>query len=268
MLVDAPPATLLYTLQAVYILLAEANERRPGNGNSKATGSKPVLPGAPVMEPVLAPRCVPVAQGAVYNVVSSSGADAHHGKAVAAEAGAVLIAAPHEDEDQPLLVHSKPSSAAAVPLFPGLSSTAEVLYYAAASTMPVFAVAVAVALWGGPPRSSAEVPASEGGSLSDVVGQLPQRLGSGFWPRLVMTAWTETALAGTLVWCTERNGGLATSIVGVLKGVAAVVLGLVFMAGPTAGSVTPMNLAGIAMVLIGGSWYSSLQCVDKGNPKP
>ena len=65
-------------------------------------------------------------------------------------------------------------------------------------------------------------------------------------------------LAGSLIWCTERNGGLTTSIVGVLKGVVAVALGLVFMADGN--RVTVLNLSGIAMVLLGGSWYPSLQC--------
>ena len=56
---------------------------------------------------------------------------------------------------------------------------------------------------------------------------------------------------------------MTTSIVGVLKGAVAVLLGLVFMTGPSGGRVTAMNLAGIGMVLCGGTWYSVLQCTGR-----
>jgi hypothetical protein len=141
-----------------------------------------------------------------------------------------------------------PSSSGKV-LIPSLSSPSEVLYYASVSMLPVFAIATI--LFG------------EAGSLGEALLPICQHSSAvGFGAQLASIAWIETALAGTLVWCTECNGSLTTSIVGVLKGVVAVVLGLIFMTGPSSG-VSLMNLAGIGMVLLGGSWYSSLKCLDQ-----
>ena len=59
---------------------------------------------------------------------------------------------------------------------------------------------------------------------------------------------------------------VASSHKGVLKGVAAVALGLVFMTGAEERRMPSLtNLLGISMVLVGGSWYSSLQCTSGRN---
>lgn len=136
-----------------------------------------------------------------------------------------------------------------------LSSSLEVLYYTSLTAIPLLCLVAVVN--------------KESGTLPRMLSLLQEDNSVGEWHEttawVVAVAWTETALAGTLVWCTECNSGLTTSIVGVLKGVVAVILGLVFMAG--ASKPTPMNLAGIAMVLVGGTWYSLQQC-SRARPRP
>jgi hypothetical protein len=78
-----------------------------------------------------------------------------------------------------------------------------VLYYASLNALPIMALAVLLS--------------GELRTYHDLPHHLLHQLG-GATPLLVWAAavaWTETALTGTLVWCTECNSGLTTAIVGV-----------------------------------------------------
>ncbi|GAX79390.1 hypothetical protein CEUSTIGMA_g6831.t1 [Chlamydomonas eustigma] len=251
-------AFICAVFQAAYILLAEDNERR-GQVSDQRSG---------------AADCHPSATLKVSDVLSSlkhGSSDSTH-KAPTSEgdwmSGVNLKDASvgiHHLDQQTLLgdvmspstvivthhqLHygMKAPSNSAKALIPNLSSPSEVLYYASASMLPVLAIATVLA--------------GELGTLGVALSPSCQHTAVlGFGLQLACIAWIETALAGSLVWCTEGNGSLTTSIVGVLKGVVAVVLGLMFMTGPSK-EVSMMNLAGIGMVLVGGSWYSSLKCID------
>ena len=68
------------------------------------------------------------------------------------------------------------------------------------------------------------------------------------------TAVMEGVLTGALILCTQLNSALTTSVVGVLKGVFAVVLGFFFLGGA---KFSALNVAGIAMTTGGGVWYAA-----------
>lgn len=70
---------------------------------------------------------------------------------------------------------------------------------------------------------------------------------------LFWIASVEGMLTGCMIWCAQINSALTTSIVGVLKGVFATLLGF-FLLGGIKFSV--LNLTGICITLIGGSWYT------------
>ncbi|KAG1668379.1 hypothetical protein FOA52_004888 [Chlamydomonas sp. UWO 241] len=215
-------ALLCAALQAVYLLLAEANERThrspsgggreevemAGSGGSHAARALPVLPAE---EQPLAPR---LAEGPPT---------ADSGGAASSWGGGGALAS--------------------------LSSAFEVLYYTSVTSLPLMALV-----------------AGGTGELGFLPG-LPLFLTESFGGAQPATAWAltvamgETVLAGSLVWCTECNSGLTTSIVGVLKGAVAVVLGSMFMAGPA--KMTATSALGIAVVLAGGTWYSMLQWAKK-----
>ena len=228
----------------MYILLAEANDRRK-KGSLKTTSVVDLQLLLMNLKPVLGDGSVATKEAEDVGV---------HRHANINRDDALPISA--DEESRPLIRHP-PSAAVSSPALGtaigGLSSAAEVLFYSAISAIPFLFLGTLMT--------------GEASAWPAVISGVYDRLGgdeSGlFWPWLASVAWMETALAGSLVWCTERNSGLTTSIVGVLKGVVAVLLGLVFMTGPSGGRVTPMNLMGIGMVLCGGTWYSVLQCKGK-----
>jgi hypothetical protein len=79
-------------------------------------------------------------------------------------------------------------------------------------------------------------------------------------PPLQFAAWAgstavmEGVLTGSLILCAQLNSALTTSVVGVLKGVVAVVLGFFFLGGAR---FSTLNVAGIAMNTGGGVWYAA-----------
>ena len=227
----------------MYILLAEANDRRK-KGSLKATSVVDLQLLLMNTKPVLV-------DGSVATKEAEDVGTHRHANNIR---DALPVSA--DEEARPLIRHP-PSAAVSTPglgaATGGLSSAAEVLFYSAVSAIPFLMLGTVIT------GESSAWPVV----MSGVYDRLGGDEGGLFWPWLASVAWMETALAGSLVWCTERNSGLTTSIVGVLKGVVAVLLGLVFMTGPSGGKVTPMNLMGIGMVLCGGTWYSVLQCKGK-----
>lgn len=67
---------------------------------------------------------------------------------------------------------------------------------------------------------------------------------------LVFTAVAECALTGCMVWCAHVTSAVTTSLVGVLKGVVAVVLGF-FLLGESLGSTPKMRMR----VGVGGGYH-------------
>ncbi|PNW71718.1 hypothetical protein CHLRE_16g666250v5 [Chlamydomonas reinhardtii] len=78
----------------------------------------------------------------------------------------------------------------------------------------------------------------------------------GFMTWLVVTAVMEGLLTGMVILCTQLNSALTTSVVGVLKGVVSSVLGFFLLGGVKFHIV---NVAGMAMNMAGGVWYSFAQ---------
>ncbi|KAG2441939.1 hypothetical protein HXX76_003544 [Chlamydomonas incerta] len=78
----------------------------------------------------------------------------------------------------------------------------------------------------------------------------------GFVTWLVVTALMEGLLTGMVILCTQLNSALTTSVVGVLKGVVSSVLGFFLLGGVKFHIV---NVAGMAMNMAGGVWYSFAQ---------
>jgi hypothetical protein len=206
-------------MQAIYILLAEANERR--QQSSPKTEGGLLGAGAICVDKLpAASDSVEAGRGGVASISPSSSTHHHHHHP---SDGGVLEAAAGSEETRPLLASWSPSphssvdaggsagsvspqtaSSSPAAMLPGLSSAAEVLLYSSLSSLPF----IALFFW-----ASGEALGLQG-ALSEARRELYAG-GGAFWPWLVSVAWTETALAGTLVWCTEQNGGLTTSIVGV-----------------------------------------------------
>eukprot|EP00201_Polytomella_parva_P021265 CAMPEP_0175045568 /NCGR_PEP_ID=MMETSP0052_2-20121109/4504_1 /TAXON_ID=51329 ORGANISM="Polytomella parva, Strain SAG 63-3" /NCGR_SAMPLE_ID=MMETSP0052_2 /ASSEMBLY_ACC=CAM_ASM_000194 /LENGTH=149 /DNA_ID=CAMNT_0016309131 /DNA_START=150 /DNA_END=599 /DNA_ORIENTATION=- len=74
----------------------------------------------------------------------------------------------------------------------------------------------------------------------------------------VLVAGVELVQTGTLLLCTVTNSALTTSIVGVLKGALAVVLGFFFLGGAR---VSYIGAFGIAVNLLGGVFYVAVRHV-------
>lgn len=81
----------------------------------------------------------------------------------------------------------------------------------------------------------------------DILGPI----NSAIW--MFWIASVEGMLTGCMIWCAQVNNALTTSIVGVLKGVFATLLGF-FLLGGIRFSV--VNVTGICITLVGGSWYT------------
>ena len=69
---------------------------------------------------------------------------------------------------------------------------------------------------------------------------------------LLLIAVSEPCLNGSLILCTTHNSALTTSVVGVLKGVVAAVLGFFFLGGAR---FSLLNVTGITVAMSGGLAY-------------
>jgi solute carrier family 35 protein len=69
---------------------------------------------------------------------------------------------------------------------------------------------------------------------------------------IFLSVFSEFALNGSLILCTIHNTGLTTSIVGVLKGVFAVILGFFLLGGV---KFSLLNVMGITLAMLGGLVY-------------
>ncbi|KAG2451613.1 hypothetical protein HYH02_003394 [Chlamydomonas schloesseri] len=90
-----------------------------------------------------------------------------------------------------------------------------------------------------------------------LLAELRQSMGDMcFMMWLTVTAVMEGLLTGMVIMCTQLNSALTTSVVGVLKGVVSSVLGFFLLGGVKFHIV---NVAGMAMNMAGGVWYSFAQ---------
>ena len=128
------------------------------------------------------------------------------------------------------------------------SGTAELLNYNAALSMPFLFVMMLVL--------------GEANVLSETLeagvvtagGQLP------FVALTALCSLLGVVLNYALFLCTLYNSALATTVVGVLKGVVATLLGFFFLGGVPFHVV---NLAGITMNMVGGVWYTVIKYQEK-----
>lgn len=125
----------------------------------------------------------------------------------------------------------------------GGSSPAEVLFYVGLMGTPML---VCMLLWSEEPQKALQMIASVQVTLGPMTFML--------W--LAVTAVAEAALTGCMVWCAHLTSAVTTSVVGVLKGVVAVVLGFVILGGV---KFAWLNVLGIALNLAGGVWYSQIK---------
>ncbi len=87
---------------------------------------------------------------------------------------------------------------------------------------------------------------------------------------LGLMAVAEFALNGSLILCTVTNSGLTTSVVGVLKGVVAALLGFFLLGGV---KFSALNVTGICVAMAGGLVYVLVKQLgaraagEKGGPR-
>mmetsp|Transcript_35712 Transcript_35712/g.79433 ORF Transcript_35712/g.79433 Transcript_35712/m.79433 type:complete len:396 (+) Transcript_35712:147-1334(+) len=132
----------------------------------------------------------------------------------------------------------------------GVAVAAELLWYASLTSLPCVAVVAA---------ASGELPHLPT-SLQSASGALGGPLLLVPW--LLLVAGVECTLTGSLVWCTRSNDATTTSVVGVLKGVVAVILGMFIMAGNT--RCTWLNVLGMSIVMVAGVYYASIKWFSGG----
>ncbi|PNH07699.1 Protein MEMO1 [Tetrabaena socialis] len=124
------------------------------------------------------------------------------------------------------------------------AAAAEVLHYVGLLGTPLLAAALLLTdepARLGPGLATARVRVAGGAMLDD------GPFGNGaapYYTWLAVTSVAECALTGSMVLCAGVTGALTTSIVGVLKGVAAVVLGFFLLGGVR---FAPLNVAGITV---------------------
>lgn len=99
------------------------------------------------------------------------------------------------------------------------------------------------------------------GELAPAVGKL--RAGAArvdFTVLLIASLTAGMLLNYSIFLCTKSNSALTTTVVGVLKGVAATGLGFVLLGGVV---FSPLNALGILMNLVGGVWYTYIKYDEK-----
>eukprot|EP00798_Chlamydomonas_sp_ICE-L_P015564 gene15564-21661_t len=221
------------SLQATYILLTEAAEEKPGERSLTPNESDAEL--QPLMNASSDARSAEAGQAAQCSYLpyaSGSGTDFRGGGA-----GGKMADKETFKRTPPL----KPTHSA-VGALSGFAAAMDVLMYLPVNTIPLATVAWLVS--------------NEANELGPSMLSAQAALGSGFvfaiWLSVVAVA--EFALTGTLVWCTQSNSALTTTIVGVLKSALAVPLGILFMAGGATFGF--WNIVGMVVVTLGGSWYT------------
>jgi len=110
------------------------------------------------------------------------------------------------------------------------------------------------ALWSVPCLLAVVLVSGDGERLGPVVAACSQKMGGlVFLAMLVGCGMFGLLLNFSQFLCTLNNSALTTTVVGVMKGVAATALGFVFFGGVQTGF---LNLTGITMNTAGAVWYS------------
>lgn len=126
-------------------------------------------------------------------------------------------------------------------------STSEMLYYNALSSLPFLLLVVAAT--------------GEAGQLPGAYAAAVGRSGAAtLWGTLAACSLMGCLLNYSLFLCTVNNSALTTTIVGVLKGVVAVVLGFFLLGGVP---FSLLNVSGIALNTAGAVWYTAIKYMEK-----